>query len=295
MHKNSHNRSINNFKPLFILLICALLLTNCSNHGGNKAQGYIEGRYTYIATSVSGILKDIFVVRGSLVKRGQQLFTLDPQPENDTYKASLENLNQSIASRNAIAANLEYAKLTYNRYKILVPKNAIDQSRLDNAKSIFNSTEAQLAQANANIAATTATLAQAKWTVEQKTTTAPLDALVFDTYYRIGEYTSAKTAILSLLAPSDIKAIFYISESDLSAMKLGAEVHIQCDGCRTSYPARISFISPQAEYTPPVIYSEQTNSKLIYRIEAEFKSQDAIHLHPGQPIIVTYQLNDHQS
>lgn len=272
---------------LFLLFIVST--SSCSSEQEKKAQGYIEGRYTYMATNVSGILKEIPVARGTYVKRGQLLFILDPQPEKDEFLAAEQNLKESISARDAIAANLEYAKLTYERYKVLVPKNAIQQSELDNARSKMNSTIAQLAQANAAIASSEAQLAQSKWVTEQKEVKAPLDALVFDTYYRIGEYTVANQAILSLLAPADIKAIFYVSETDLGAIKLGDIVKVKCDGCKDAYQARISFISPSAEYTPPVIYSEQTNYKLIYRIEAEFNSQDAIKMHPGQPISVKYE------
>lgn len=271
-----------------VISLFLLLMTGCSRHPFQQAQGYIEGRYTYMATSVSGRLKALWVVRGQQVQQGQKLFVLEEQPESDLYLAAVENLKQSISASDSVAANLIFAHQTYQRYKILVPKQAIQQSELDNAQAIYHATLAQLAQANANIASTRAVLAQAKWTKEQKTVYAPIDAIVFDTYYRLGEYTSANQAVLSLLAPSDIKAIFYVSEAYLGGIRLNDPVTVRCDGCQQSYRGRISFISPTAEYTPPVIYSEQTNTKLIYRIEAEFSPSEAMHLHPGQPINVTY-------
>ena len=54
----------------------------------------------------------------------------------------------------------------------------------------------------------------------------------------------------------------------------------------------ISFISPTAEYTPPVIYSNQTNDKLIFRIEAAFKPDIAINFHPGQAVYVNYKVSN---
>ena len=269
---------------LFISLAACLL--SCSRDT-NQAQGYIEGRFTYMATSVSGVLKQILVERGTMVKQGQKLFILEEQPESDAYQAAVENLKAATASRDAIVANLAYAKITYERYKILVPKNAIQQSQLDSARSTYNATLAQLDQANATIASSEAQLAEAQWNKDQKIVYAPLDAIVFDTYYRLGEYTIANQAVLSLLSPLDIKAIFYINEKDLGAIRLGDTVKVVCNGCKT-YEGRISFISPQAEYTPPVIYSTETNEKLIFRIEAKFAPEIARNLHPGQPVTVTY-------
>jgi len=276
-----------NFCSILILL-STLFITNCSRDSKHEAQGYIEGRYTYMATSVSGVLKRLFVERGARVKKGENLVALEEQPESDLYDAAVENLKQSLDARDAIAANLQYAKLTYERYKILVPQKAIQQAQLDNAKSVYFSMLAQLAQANANATSTAATLAQSKWVKDQKILLAPVDAIVFDTYYRPGEYTIANQAILSLLAPQDIKVIFYVSESELSSMKLGKNVFVRCDGCAKSHTGKISFISPSAEYTPPVIYSNETNDKLIYRIEAEFSPEVAYKMHPGQPVYVTY-------
>jgi HlyD family secretion protein len=273
---------------IIFLASILLLLSSCSDSSKNIAQGYIEGRYTYIATSVSGVLEQLTVQRGTQVKQGQLLFVLESQPESDIYKASVESLNQSVAERNAIEANLDYAKLTYQRYKILVPKQAIQQSQLDNAKSLYESTFAQLSQANAKIAEQMAALAESRWTLDQKRIYAPINGVVFDTYYRIGEYTEANKAILSLLAPHDIKAIFYISEVNLGGIRLNDKIIVRCDRCEKNIQGRISFISPSAEYTPPVIYSTETNEKLVYRIEAEFTPENAVKLHPGQPISVFY-------
>lgn len=274
---------------MFVLLISSFfLVSGCSRKPDNQAQGYMEGRYTYMATSVSGKLEKILVKRGTKVKQGEQLFLLEQKPEIDAYRAALEILQESTAARDAIQANLVFAKLTFERYKVLVPKGAIQQSQLDNAKSIYNSTLAQLAQADATISEMTAAVAQAKWRLEQKISVAPLDAIVFDTYYRVGEFVEANKAIVSLLAPSDIKAIFYIPEVALGGVQLGDSVRVHCDRCAKAYEGKISFISPTAEFTPPIIYSTETNEKLIYRIEASFEPQDAYQLHPGQPVYVSY-------
>lgn len=278
-------------RSAYLLFITILLIVGCSRQSSGEAQGYIEGRYTYMTTSVSGVLTELLVNRGDTVKQGQPLFVLEMQPESDEYAVAQANLQQMLAARDATAANLEYDRLTYERNKILVPKKAIQQSELDRSKASYDATAAQLVQADANIASARASLAQSKWTLSQKTINAPVDAVVFDTYYRIGERTQADQAIISLLAPSNIKAIFYVNEAVLGGIKLGNKVSVQCDGCAKEYEGAVSFISPSAEYTPPVIYSTETNEKLVYRIEAEFAAKDAVNLHPGQPISVTYYLH----
>lgn len=274
-------------RQLILCVIYISLATGCSRQPAWKAQGYIEGRYTYIATSVAGILTHLYVDRGKYVKAGDMLFVLEQQPESDKLKAAQDSLQQAIAGRNAINANLDFAKLTYQRYQILVPKKAIQQSALDNARSTYNATLQQLTQADASIAEANALLAQAQWMLKQKSVNAPVEGLVFDTFYRVGEYVEAGKPVLSMLAPENIKVIFYISEVNLGAIHLGDKVSVQCDGCQQNYEGTISFISPTAEYTPPVIYSNETNAKLIFRIEGSFAPDQARMLHPGQPVTVT--------
>jgi HlyD family secretion protein len=48
----------------------------------------------------------------------------------------------------------------------------------------------------------------------------------------------------------------------------------------------VSFISPQAEYTPPVIYSEASRAKLVYTVEARPSREQAMLINPGQPIAI---------
>lgn len=277
----------------FMIIFTASCMLGCSRQAKHQAQGYVEGRYTYMATSVSGVLKQMLVARGSQVKKGDTLAILEQQPESDLYNAAIENLKEAEAARDAIAANLQYAKVTYERYKVLVATKAIQQAQLDNARSVYEAMVAQLAQSNANVTSTAAELERTRWVTEQKTLIAPVDGIVFDTYYRPGEYTAANQAILSLLSPFDIKVVFYVNEPELGLLQLGNKVLVSCDQCEKSYSGKISFISPSAEYTPPVIYSNQTNEKLIYRIEAEFPPAIAYKMHPGQPVYVKYQvMND---
>jgi HlyD family secretion protein len=269
-------------------MVIFFLLASCGRPSLHRTNGYIEGRYTYVSSGVSGILQVLAVSKGRSVNKGQLLFQLESQPESDIYKASVENLKQSIASRDAIAANLVYARQTYERYKILVPQHAIQQSVLDEAKARYVAQVAQLSQANATIAAMQSSLAQSKWTMEQKTVVSPIEGMVFDTYYEVGENTEARKPILSLLPPTGIKAVFYVEEPLVGALKINQVVRVYYSGSTSDVVGKIAFISPTAEYTPPVIYSTETNMKLSYRIEAVFPPQEAFRLHPGQPISVLF-------
>jgi HlyD family secretion protein len=103
---------------------------------------------------------------------------------------------------------------------------------------------------------------------------------------RAGETVAAGVPIVSLLPPENIFVRFFVAEPDLALMHRGGEVRLRCDRCSKELSATISYISPQAEYTPPLIYSETSKAKLVFMVEARPRSDEAILINPGQPIEV---------
>lgn len=270
-----------------IFCLGLLFLTGCKPSTA-KWQGYNEGRFTYISVNYPGILKQLFVTRGTTIKAGDPLFTLEQHPENEQLQQAEADLVSAQDAKEKAIADLALAQLTYNRDKSLVPKGAIQQSVLDAAIDDLTRTKSALAQANAELDAKSAKVAQARWTLAQKTIKSPKDAIIFDTYFRTGELVQTGQPVLSLLAGPDIKTIFFIPETEVGKIHLGQQVEIQCDGCPSLIKAKIIFISPQVEYTPPVIYSNETRSKLVFHIEAAPEhAEDMIKLHPGQPVTVS--------
>ena len=146
------------------------------------------------------------------------------------------------------------------------------------------------AAAEAEVAAAKAALERADWSVAQKTQAAPRAGLVQDTLYREGE-TVAPVApvapVVTLLPPENIKVRFFVPQESLAALKAGGSVLVSVPGLSAPLTARISFISPGPEYTPPVLYNRENRAKLVFMVEAVFPDPAiARELHPGQPVDV---------
>ena len=132
-----------------------------------------------------------------------------------------------------------------------------------------------------------ARLAQARWSVDQKRQAAPVAAVVTDTFYEPGEYVAAGSPVVELLPPGNVKVRFYVPEPLVGSLALGQAVSVSWDGADAPVDARIDWISPEAEYTPPVIYSSQSRAKLVFLVEARpLDRGDASRLHPGRPVDV---------
>ena len=107
-----------------------------------------------------------------------------------------------------------------------------------------------------------------------------------DTLYRAGEWVAAGNPVVELLPPANIKVRFFVPQAVLPRIKTGQTVSVTFDGGQRAYSATVNYISTQAEFTPPVIYSRENRAKLVFMIEAKFSPADAAELRPGQPVDV---------
>ena len=126
----------------------------------------------------------------------------------------------------------------------------------------------------------------AQWRLDQRRVTAPVAGVVTVVFARPGEIVQAGAPVVSLLPPDNIFIRFFIPETILAKVHRGDGVALLCDSCPAGLRATISVISPQSEYTPPVICSVASRSKLVYLIEARLPADQAVLLNPGQPVAI---------
>lgn len=301
-------------------------LTACSDDGPRVYQGYAEGEYVRVAAPFAGTLQKLAVSRGMQVKAGDPLFTLEQENEAAARREAEERLKSADAQLadlrkakrpteiDAVRAQLAQAEAAFRlsqaqlrRAEDLVARNFVSRERLDEARTNHDrdgqrvaELRAQLATARlaarpdeikaaeSSVGAAKAALAQAEWRLAQKTVVSTVAGMVQDTYFVTGEWVNASQPVVSLLPPHNIKVRFFVEERHLGAVKVGQSLAVTCDGCAGPLRATVSFISPQAEFTPPVIYSRQERAKLVFLIEARPVPEDAVKLHPGQPVEVKF-------
>lgn len=271
-----------NFIKGLIFLASWILLVSCQRQPP-VYQGYVAGEFRYISSNFQGVLKKLAVRRGDHVQDGQHLFTLDPLPESALLAQATAQVQQAQEVVKQGQANFDLMQTIYQRQRKLIVQSATSIQQVDISRGNFEQARAQLDHALAQLKSAQAQLLQANWGKEQKTIFSPTAAQVFDTYYLPGESVAPNRPVVSLLAPQDIKIVFFIPEKDLSRIRLNQTVTITCDGCSKDLRAQVNYISPQAEYTPPVIYSNETRDTLVFKIEARETNHV---LHPGQPVSV---------
>jgi HlyD family secretion protein len=256
-----------------VVALGTVFIAGCSPNSSNEFQGYLEGEYVYAASPLGGTLQTLAVARGDGVKTGQWLFTLERRSEADAARQASNNLAQAKAS--LALSEAQYAR----REQLRNDQGVISAEELDQARAQRDANQAQ-------VEARTAALAKADWSFEQKEQFAPTNAFVQDTLYRVGEWVAAGSPVVELLPPANLKVRFFVPEAALPKIQPGQTVNVTFDGVKRVYSATVNYISTQAEFTPPVIYSQENRAKLVYMIEAKFSPSDAADLRPGQPVDV---------
>ncbi|MCA0402946.1 MAG: HlyD family efflux transporter periplasmic adaptor subunit [Proteobacteria bacterium] len=279
-----------NKKNLILIVSCLVspFLISCQSNDQNKLSGYIQGKFTYISAYYSGILQKMHVQPGQMVKKGEPLFILDPYPENTTLKAAEANVQRAVDEKNKWESNFLLEKTTNQRNLMLFKKGVISKEELDKSTEQFNTALANKKTATANLIAEQANKKQASWASYQKIVNSPIDAFVFDTYYSEHEKIIEGKPVLSLLAKDATKIIFFLPEPLLGRVKINETIQVSLDGVPDTFKARVNYISPKEEYTPPVIFSDKERQKLVFRAEAlPLIDNKTPSLHPGQPLTVT--------
>jgi HlyD family secretion protein len=239
-----------------IALALAFALGGCSEPRNPGYQGWVEADLIFVSPDESGRVTRLNVREGDEVRAGQELYAVD----DDLQQA---NLNQNKAT-------LANAQQSYDRALSLSKTGSGTQANLDAAVSALRVAEAQVVTSQTRLA--------------RRTGYAPVSGTVQQVYFRVGETVPAQRPVISILPPGNMKVRFYVPETDLPKLAIGDEVRVTCDNCSADLTAKIYFLSTSAEYTPPVIYSLDERSKLVYLVQARPSRPDALRV--GQPVSV---------
>ncbi|MCA8902317.1 MAG: HlyD family efflux transporter periplasmic adaptor subunit [Hyphomonas sp.] len=307
------------------LILGALLLAACSQQDGPKPHiGYVEADWVYVAAPQGGWIVGQPVREGDKVQTGDLLFRLDEtaqeaalaEAEARIRQSEAEVRNLSTGARTAEIRALEarlreaQARLTQaiaerDRLTPLIEDGIVASSRADTIEAEVDAANASVdalkqdiavarlaarpAVQDAAAAATESAKAaseSATYLLQQRSIVAGIDGSVEDIFLRPGEYAVPGAPVLALLPQDGLIVRFFVPQAELPSIRLGTPVRIVADGLGAPFEAPVSYISPQAEYTPPVIYSRDARQKLVFAVEARVSASSG--LHPGLPVEVAW-------
>jgi len=315
-------RGIDRSAAAALLVLAAA--SGCSPAETDRFGGYVEAEFVYVGPLLAGRLQGVNVERGQRVETGAALFQLEPIPEAYERATALARAEQAAAQASdlrkgkrtdeirAIEQQLAQAKAVLAlstaelaRSTALIQKGFLSPGRLDELQATRDRDAARVGEVQAQLAvgkaaarpdeiaaaaaaqrAAESDLALTRWREEQTRGVAPKAATVHDVMYRAGEWVAQGAPVVALLPDGAVKLRFFVPQAALSRFAPGDTVQVSCDGCPPDLTARVQFIATQAEFTPPVIYSNESRSKLVFMVEARPQGEAVRTLRPGQPIDV---------
>jgi HlyD family secretion protein len=245
-------------RRIAVLAAALLALAGCGKSVDPGFQGWVEADLIFVSPDEAGRVETLSVREGDVLDKGAPLFTV----ESDLQLADVEMAKAAVTN----------ATQAYERAQTLLRTSAGTQKTREEAEATERTAHARLASAQTRLS--------------RRKMASPVAGSVQQIYYRPGELVPAARPVLSLLPPGNIKIRFFVPETVLAKIALGNAVTVHCDGCKADVPAKVTFISRSSEFTPPVIYSLDERSKLVYLIEARTEVPDGLRV--GQPVDVHF-------
>ncbi len=311
------------------LFIVMILLYRMLDHSSLILPGYIEGRFTYIAPTQAGIVTEIKVSPGDKVKEHQALLQQDPMPEQENVlakkhklesaQAKLQDLEKARrpaeikaleAAVDQAKADLVYAQAEYNRSQQLIKRHAVSKDQLQREHSTVQKLQARIVELNAqldlgklparedqiksaqkDVNAAQNNLKSAEWALEQKIIKSQKPGKIIDIYVRLGDYLAPGSPAVQFLIQDQVFVKVYIPQEKINALQIGSKILFKLDGDTQWRSAKITYISPIAEYTPPVLYTKSSRQKFVYLVRA-IPDDSPLSFHPGQPLDVKIPSHD---
>lgn len=246
-----------------------------------SGNGRIEADLVDISARSAGRLRGVLVREGDLISVGQVLAQMDAtelQAQRAKYVADQSAQEASMLEAKAIVAQRQ-ADLTLkeaNRHRALalVEKNYASRQMVDQAQSERDSARAALEAAEKKVTAVQRSIQAAKASVDQvdaqiadATLRSPVKGRILYRLVNPGEVVSAGGKVLTVVNLSEIYMEIYLPSEQAMQVPIGSQARIQLDGADFAVPARVSFVSPEAQFTPKQVETRSERDKLMFRVK----------------------------
>ena len=289
---------------------------------GITVSGTVEATTMELSFKIPGRVIQRLVDEGERVTAGQIIARLESddlekevvarKAEREAQQAVLaeleagyrtEDIAQAEAALDRIRAEETRLRDDFARQKNLYEREVIPRQIFDASRAAFNGAQAAvreaeqrlkllrsgprtetISQARARVKAAEQAVALAEIRLGYTTLTAPQAGTVLAKNIESGEQVAPGTPVVTIANLDTVWVRAYINETDLGRVKLGQKADIISDTWKgKNYPGSVTFISPEAEFTPKNVQTEKERVKLVYRIKITLPNPQQ-ELKPGMPV-----------
>ena len=237
-----------------------------------------------VAAKYGGRIKEILAREGDLVEEGQVLVKMD----TDELEAELEKDKAKLAESEQAAAEvkteitkdesqLNLADVEFKRSKSLFDRKVVAReeydryrTRLETAKASLEGSKAKLNTANQSINSAAAEVKRTQVKIDDATLKSPVKGRVLYRLAEPAEVVPLGGKVLTLINLGDVYMEMYLPAQEAARVKIGADARIVLDA-RPEYAAqaKVSYVSPEAQFTPKQVETRSERDKLMFRIKLQ--------------------------
>jgi HlyD family secretion protein len=249
-----------------------------------SGNGRLEAKLVDVAAKEALRVKDVLVNEGDVVKPGQVVVNLDPvtlKAQMDEAQASVLTAEKRLAIANATISKkkseVRLAQIEVDRATKLVQQNAGSQRELDTRRTYLETSKAGLAESEADLATATqqievakANVATIQTRIDDATLRSPVTGRVLYRLAEAGEVLAPGGKALTLVNLEDVYMEIFLPSAEAARLKMNAEARITLDyDTSKAIPAYVSFVSPEAQFTPKQVETKSERDKLMFRVKLQ--------------------------
>ncbi len=249
-----------------------------------KSNGRLEATQVDVAAKYPGRLATLTVNEGDEVTAGQVVGTISsPETEAQLRAAQAQLLKAKQALVAAVASvaqrksELDFSRGDYQRAKLLIERGNISvqvldqrRNRMDQAEAGYVSANAERDEAQSSIKSATADVERLQAVLADLVLVSPRSGRVQYRLARAGEVIAAGQRILTILDLKDVYMTIYLPANDAGKLTLGDEARVILDSVPGYvFPATVSFVSPEAQFTPKSVETGEEREKLMFRVKLQ--------------------------
>lgn len=278
--------------------------------GFGSGNGRLEVQEIDVATKFPGRIAEVLVNEGDNVQVGQVVARMDVSSLSAQLReaeAQVQRARQGQITAKALIAqrrsetllaerDMERARALYVNANISAKDYDRARSTMETAKAATTQAEAQLAEADAAIAASLAQKERTQVDLKDSVLTAPRSGRVQFRLAEPGEVLASGGKVLTLIDPTDVYMTVFLPAAEAGKVALGADSRIVLDAAPTLViPAAVSFVADKAQFTPKEVETRSEREKLMFRIKVKIdpeliKGHEA-QVKPGLPGVAYVQLD----
>ena len=250
--------------------------------------GRIEATEYDIATKLPGRLIKVLAQEGDMVEKDQALAVMDTDDLNAQMREANAGLREANESRKYALAivdqhksELIFAQTELKRFLQLLKQGHVSKENVDQQRTISTSAQAALKAANvkvvqsdAGIEAAQARIQRLQSNIADSTLQAPISGRILYRLAEPGEVLGSGGKVFSLLDLTDVYMSIYLPTSEAGKVTIGSEARIVLDAIpQYTLPAKVTFVSAQAQFTPKSVETRDERDKLMFRVKIKINPQ----------------------